>query len=307
MTMPLNRRMSVIIPTRNRGSSLKRLLDSLELATCPDGTAVEIIVINNHSTDSTPQILRQESTKERKYPIKILEHLKLGKAEALNLGLSETAGDLLLILDDDVLVDKFCLAQHVAAYKKSMFDAVQGRVLPGVDPDGRPADVSRLREYNIPLIDYGDAFCEIRGLTGTNMSIKREVYERVGSFDTRLGPGASGFSEDTEYSIRVGQAGFKIGYSPDAIVYHELNPERYGRSYNLNVQYRKGLSRSLYRHDSLWFRTVPGLIGNCLRYLIYSASGRRQKAYQTEGRIAKHCGYIAGKVQKQLLRHRRRP
>lgn len=58
------------------------------------------------------------------------------------------------------------------------------------------------------------------------MSFKGEVWERVGLFDLRLGPGASGFSEDTEFSIRICKAGFKIGYTPHAVVYHELNPER---------------------------------------------------------------------------------
>ena len=88
---------------------------------------------------------------------------------------------------------------------------------------------------------------EFAAFTGTNISFKREVFEKVGLFDTRLGPGASGFSEDTEYSRRIRQVGFKIGYAPNAIVYHELNPERYGSSYNRKVQYRKGVSRSIYR------------------------------------------------------------
>jgi GT2 family glycosyltransferase len=64
------------------------------------------------------------------------------------------------------------------------------------------------------------------------MSFKRAVFGKIGFFDHRLGPGAAGFSEDTEYSIRIRKAGFKIGYTPHAIVYHELNPSRYGRVYN---------------------------------------------------------------------------
>jgi GT2 family glycosyltransferase len=127
------------------------------------------------------------------------------------------------------------------AYRHVSFAAVQGRVLPGRDSDGRPADLIKLREYNIPHVDYGDEYREIHGLTGTNMSFKREVIEKVGLFDPHLGPGASGFSEDTEFSARIRKAGFKIGYTPHAIVYHELNPNRYGCEYNRRVGYRKGL------------------------------------------------------------------
>jgi GT2 family glycosyltransferase len=128
------------------------------------------------------------------------------------------------------------------------------------------------------------------------MSFKREVLDRVGFFDTRLGPGAAGFSEDTEYSTRIRRAGFKIGYTPQAVVYHELNPARYGRNYNRTVQYRKGLSRSLYRRDSLLFDVLPNLFANCIRFGLYGVLGKRQKAYKTEGRIMKYWGYLTGKL-----------
>jgi glycosyltransferase involved in cell wall biosynthesis len=297
-------RVSILMPTRNRASSLKRLLSSLQFSSCLDDTQIEVIVINNQSTDATSHELIEAFAGQTRFPIRVLEQSKPGKSWALNLGLGQATGSVLLLLDDDVIVHKSCIGEHVAAYKENVFDAVQGKVLPGRDPEGHPADMSRLTEYNIPIVDHGDAPCGIRGFTGTNISFKREVFEKVGLFDTRLGPGASGFSEDTEYSRRIRQAGFKIGYAPNAIVYHELNPERYGSSYNRKVQYRKGVSRSIYREGSLTMRVLPDLVGNCFRYLAYKATGRRQKAYKTEGRIAKICGYIAGKIQKHMVQHR---
>jgi GT2 family glycosyltransferase len=301
----LSAKVSILIPTHNRAGSLKRLLDSLEASAGLEETPLEIVVVNNHSTDATSQLLMEVLAEDRKFPILVLDEFKHGKSWALNRGLGRVTGSLVLLLDDDVSVDRFCVAEHVAAYKDRFFDAVQGKVLAGLDPKGQPADMARLTEYNIPLVDHGEASCEVRGFTGTNISFKREVFEKAGLFDTRLGPGASGFSEDTEYSRRVRENGFKIGYAPKAIIYHELNPERYGSSYNQIVQYRKGISRSIYRNDSLVFRVLPDLIGNCIRYLAYTATGRRQKAYKTRGRIAKNYGYIAGKVQNRVLQHRR--
>jgi GT2 family glycosyltransferase len=301
----LSPKVSILIPTHNRAASLRRLLDSLEASAGLEQTPVEIIVVNNHSTDATPQLLMEVSAKNRRFPIIALEELRQGKSRALNLGLGRATGSFVLLLDDDVSVDTLCVAEHIAAYEDGSFDAIQGKVLAGLDPQGQPANMARLREYNIPLVDHGDAPCELRGFTGTNISLKREVFEKAGLFDTRLGPGASGFSEDTEYSRRIRENGFKIGYAPKAIIYHELNPERYGSSYNRNVQFRQGISRSIYRKDSLIFRVLPDLIGNCLRYLAYAAVGRRQKAYKTQGRIAKSYGYIAGKVQSRMLQYRR--
>jgi glucosyl-dolichyl phosphate glucuronosyltransferase len=291
----LSAKVSILIPTHNRAGSLKRLLDSLEASAGLEGTPLEVIVVNNHSTDATSQLLMEVLAEDRRFPILVLDEFKHGKSWALNLGLGRVTGSLVLLLDDDVSVDRFCVAEHVAAYKDGFFDAVQGKVLAGLDPKGQPADMARLREYNIPLVDHGDASCEVRGFTGTNISLKREVFEKAGLFDTRLGPGASGFSEDTEYSRRVRENGFKIGYAPKAITYHELNPERYGSSYNRQVQYRKGLSRSIYRKESLMLRILPDLIGSSFRYLAYKAMGRQQQAYKTQGRIMKCWGFLAGK------------
>jgi len=291
----LSPKVSILIPTHNRAESLKRLLDSLEGSAGLEETPLEIIVINNHSTDATSQLLMEVLAEDRRFPILVLDEFKQGKSSALNLGLGRATGSLVLLLDDDVSVDRFCVAEHVAACKDGFFDAVQGKVLAGLDLKGEPADMARLREYNIPLVDHGDASCEIRGFTGTNVSLTRRVVDTVGLFDTRLGPGASGFSEDSEYSRRIRVTGFKIGYAPKAIVYHELNPERYGSSYNRQVQYRKGLSRSIYRKESLMLRILPDLIGSSFRYLAYKAMRRRQQAYKTEGRIMKCFGFLAGK------------
>jgi GT2 family glycosyltransferase len=286
---------SVIVPTRNRVESLRNLISSIEEAASPGGTNVEIIIVNNGSTDQTSEMLQENLGRSRGFAFRVLDQPRPGKSNALNLGLFHAKGDILMILDDDVTVHPGCFSSHIQAYESTKFAAIQGKVLPGTDTEGRPADPSRLREYNIPLIDYGDHMTEIRGLTGTNMSFKREVLDRVGLFDVRLGPGASGFSEDTEFSVRIRKAGFKIGYTPLAVVYHELNPTRYGGSYNRDVEYRKGLSRSIYRSDSIVFRVIPNLVINCIRYGLYKILGRTRKAYKTEGRIMKCWGYLVGK------------
>lgn len=290
--------LSVIIPTFNRAESLKRLLRSLDALECPDPFLFEVSVIDNGSSDGTQIMLREQKAQPSRFSLEVLEEKARGKARALNRGLVSSRGRIVLVIDDDVVAHPQCLAKHLECYQTTDFDAVQGRILPGVDAEGRLADPKRLREYNIPVVDYGDEVREIRGLTGTNMSFKREVLERVGFFDTRLGPGAAGFSEDTEFSMRIREAGFKIGYTPHAVVYHELNPARYGRYYNRMVQYRKGWSRSLYRRDSLFFEVLPNLFANCVRFGLYGVLGKKQKAYKTEGRIMKYWGYLAGRLQR---------
>lgn len=286
---------SLLVATCNRKESLRRLLESIGRMELPDSLQVELIVVDNGSVDGTAEWLAQESIRPANVFFTALTEQRKGKASALNRGLACATGDFFLVLDDDVIVDRLLVVRHADGYRSTLFDALQGRILPGVDAEGNPADPLRLREYNIPYVDYGCDYCQIRGLTGTNMSFKREVFTKVGLFDPRLGPGASGFSEDTEFSLRIRRAGFTIGYTPHAIIYHELDPKRYGREYNRLVEYRKGMSRSIYRHDSIPFRVIPDLLANCVRYGIYRLFGLRQKVYKTEGRIMKSWGYLSGK------------
>lgn len=286
---------TVIVPTFNRSASLDRLLKSLMGMKRVDSIALEVLVVDNGSTDETERIVREIQRSQAAFDLRFLREPNRGKSSALNAGLRESRGELILMVDDDVVVDPGWLAGHERAHRETRFDAIQGRVLPGLDPSGAAADAERLYEYNIPVVDYGEAVCEVRGLTGTNLSLKREVFESVGLFNPLLGPGASGFSEDTEYSMRIREAGFRIGYAPHAIVYHELDPSRFGRGYQRAVQYRKGLSRSLYRRDSIVFDVLPNLVASCARLALYRLFGSERKAYKAEGRVLRYWGYLAGR------------
>lgn len=288
--------LTIIIPTRNRLPSLGRLFASLRRSLGRIEASYEMYVINNGAVENSAGIL--ELARAESLEIDVLGPTP-GKSWGLNEGLKRARGRIICPLDDDVVVAQDWAAKLLEAHASTGFDAIQGKILPGIDPDGKPADPSRLREYNIPHIDYGEEVREIRGLTGTNGSFKREVFEKVGFYDTRLGPGASGFSEDTEYSMRIRRAGFKIGYTPHAVVYHELDPGRYGLAVKREVQYRKGLSRSVYRRDSILFNVLPNLFVNCVRFVIYKLLGARQKAYRTEGRIMKYWGYLVGRFQRK--------
>jgi glycosyltransferase involved in cell wall biosynthesis len=302
---PVSVEISIIVATFNRSASLQRLLRSLDQLEYLDGAAVEVLIIDNGSTDGTARLLKEEQAKSRKFVFRTFYEAQRGQSAAINCGLRNCHGQIICLLDDDVVVDSSWLKGILESYKTSPFDALQGRVLPGVDPFGKTADSKELPYYNILVVDHGSQTRAIRGLTGAHMTFKRAVFDKVGFFDVRLGPGSSGFSGDSEYSRRIRGAGFTIGYTPHAVVFHELDPNRYGRGYNRRVEYRKGWSRSLYRHDSIAFRVIPNLLANCLRYLLYCLLGRTQKAYKTEGRIMKCWGYLMGKMHgvKSVDRH----
>lgn len=289
---------SVIIPTRNRRASLERLLSSLQRTENLENISLEIIVVNNASTDDTEACLAAWSSKWP--PLRNLTEQRPGKNFALNKAIQTAGGDIFCFMDDDIVVETNWLKALVSDFESTGYDALQPRVLPGRDPEGGQADPKILYHYNIPVIDYGSVLRELRGLTGVFMAVKRTVIEQVGMFDERLP--ASGYHGDTDISRRIREAGFSVGYTPHVVAYHELDPKRYGSGYARLSQYRKGLSRSLYGRDSMLGDIAPNLFANLLRYLWYRVTHNPAKIYKTEKRIMKYWGYVVGRVQRRLGR-----
>ena len=289
-------KVSVIIPTRNRSESVGRLLRSLQSTDNRGEISLEVVVVDNGSTDDTSKRLREVADQ---WPLlRVFVEGRAGKNFALNTGLREATGEIVCLMDDDIVVEPSWLRELVNDYRTTRYDALQPRVLAGKDPSGNPADVSCLYQYNIPVIDYGDSVRDLRGLTGVIMSFRGEVIGKAGLFDERLP--ASGYHGDTDLSRRIRAAGFSIGYTPHVVAYHELNPGRYGVAYARLSQYRKGLSRSLYGRDSIFFDVIPNLLANFVRYPIYWILRKADKTYKTEKRIMKYWGYLVGRIQRRM-------
>ena len=88
-------KVSVIVPTYNSEKTLERCLNSLIKQTLED---IEIIVINDGSTDGTKEILKKYSQKEN---IRVFNTQNKGQSAARNLGLDEASGDYICFLDAD--------------------------------------------------------------------------------------------------------------------------------------------------------------------------------------------------------------
>src|SRR5678810_642452 len=105
-------RLSVVIPTYNRGAKLTATLQAL-LASVTEGLdAVEIVVVDDGSTipaesvAGSPQVLPP-------FSLRYLRQPNAGPAAARNNGFRNTHGDIVLFMDDDILVPPTMLRQHV--------------------------------------------------------------------------------------------------------------------------------------------------------------------------------------------------
>jgi len=233
---------SVIVATHNRPESIGRLAASLapELAT----GSREIIVAEN-GTPSPMQLSLQGA------PVKHLHEPRAGKCRIQNRAIAQATGEMLVFLDDDLIVAPGYLEAVERFFDTHReFAAMKGRILPAEDPEKK---VGPMAVYlDLPIADDGEEVIEARGVLGANMAFRASALSEVGSFDERLGPGAGGHEEETEMSDRIRRAGFRIGYAPEALVYHEVDAARANRERFIRIARERGRCRMLHeKHSTL--------------------------------------------------------
>jgi glycosyltransferase involved in cell wall biosynthesis len=238
------RSISVLICTFNRADLLGHTIQALRACLPPPDCTVDIVVIDNNSTDHTPLVVRTLAH-EPGYPVRYATESNQGKSYALNRGLSEAHGDLIALTDDDVLPSPDWLLRAASAFRRDPIVFLFGKVLPrwGTLP---PPELLPRRARDIwgplALIDYGDEpvrytteqFRQLRLPIGANLIVRREALERVGGWRTDLGRVDNSLvcGEDRELCVRLFRTGLYEGlYDPELTVQHYVPATRMSRSY----------------------------------------------------------------------------
>jgi len=221
---------SVIVCTSRRPRQLKRCLASIhELSPAP----TEIIVVDNGPDD--PGTLK---VVEEFAGVIYLPEPAPGLSHARNRGISQSRGEILAFTDDDVLVHPQWLlwVQETLSHKTAL--GMTGLVLPAeLETESQVQFEFGFGGFNRGYhpINFDSTFfnCMLgRGVpvwnigAGANMAFHRDAFDRVGLFDERLGAGASGCSEDSEFWYRMLAAGLSTKYEPRTVVWHSHRLER---------------------------------------------------------------------------------
>ena len=196
---------SIIIPTFNGAPRIGRCLDAL-LAQA-GGRDIEIIVVNDGSTDNTVDVVKR-------YPgVHCISQLNAGPAAARNRGAAEARGSLVLLTDDDcvplpgwidAMVEPFRDPEVVAA--KGIYRTRQKALV------ARFVQIEYEDRYrlmgNLETIDFVDTY---------SAAFRRDRFLEMSGYDTSF-PVAC--AEDVELSYRMSARGWKMKFVPQAIVYH---------------------------------------------------------------------------------------
>jgi len=232
-------KITAILCTCNRCDTLDKALESLASSRLSQGTEWEVIVVDNNSRDRTRDLVEEYC---RRYPghFRYLFEPRPGKSYALNSGIREAGGDILVFTDDDVIVDQNWLQNIAAGLEDGRWVGAGGRTFaePGFVP---PAWLPQSGRYALPplaLFDFGSEPSELKKSPfGNNMAFHKSMFVKHGGFRTDLGPrfGSKGpqKSEDSEFGMRLLARGERFLYEPSAIVYHAVPKNRARKSYFL--------------------------------------------------------------------------
>ena len=217
--------MSVVVCTRDRPQALARCLTTLQRCSPPPD---EIVVVDNApGSAATREVCGT-------FPgVRYVTEPIPGLSRARNTGIEAATGSIIAFTDDDVEVSSSWIGGLKAGFLDETVACVTGLVLPvslhseaafafEMDYGGLGGSfLSRLFGPDFLDMTFGEAPQVWRIGAGANMAFRREAFEHVGLFDVRLGAGATGCSEDSEFWYRLLAAGYFCRYEPAAVVHHQ--------------------------------------------------------------------------------------
>ncbi len=189
--------LSIIIPARNEAQNLRRLLPSLNGQVYAGD--VEIIVVDDQSTDGTADVAQQYGA--RVHPIKELPPGWLGKPHAAQCGAQEAEGEWLLFTDADTCHARLSAASAVTYAQEMGLHGLS--IFPQQEMRG-------LLDRTVLMIAFAGLFAGFRRsspmINGQYLLVRRDVYEESGGFASVK----TEMMEDLAYGRALFEQGFRV-------------------------------------------------------------------------------------------------
>ena len=212
-------RLSIVIATKDRAAYLDRALASFSAQI--GAPAFEVVVVDNGSTDATPQIV-ERAREKAPFGITYIFEARPNRGAARNRGIAAAEGHLVLFCDDDIYAPPGFLAAHDAAHTANNL-VVSGPILnvPGYSDRPKPSLANFSRAF----------FCTC------NVSVPKAALSAVTGFDEAFD--LYGW-EDTELGVRLREHGMRAKFAWDAYLWHIKPPS----DATLQVEMQKAIEKA---------------------------------------------------------------
>ncbi len=252
-------RIDIAICTWNRADLLEQTLKSLQRLVVPYDCQLRAVLVDNHSTDRTSEVLNEFANGKftKRHSVLLLSETQQGHTFARNKAVENLDSDLVIWTDDDVIVDAF-LVQHYVNFANGYSAAsfFGGKILPKFDSKP-PAWVNKNwevlkgcfaeRDLGEQSIEFNDSVLPY----GANFAVRTAV-QQANPFNTELGRrGESVLGEDElEMMKRLLSQGLSGRWVPEAKIQHVIEPSRVSESYVRD--YFVGQGKALVAKGNAW-------------------------------------------------------
>lgn len=195
-------KISFVIPAYNEEVALPNCLESvlkeIEANHLQLGEEVEVVVVNNASTDHTKEVA------QKFVDVRVVDEQKKGLVQARKRGFDASSGELVANIDADTQLPKGWIATVLRAFKKPKLVALSG---PYVYTDASAFEQTLIKIfYGVGYVFYWIAHYIFRSgamLQGGNYVVRRATLKQIGGFDTTI----EFYGEDTDIAKRMGEVG----------------------------------------------------------------------------------------------------
>jgi cellulose synthase/poly-beta-1,6-N-acetylglucosamine synthase-like glycosyltransferase len=212
-------KVSVVVPTFNRGPALADMLRRLMASELDEGDDLEIVVVDDGSVvPARETVPSSEGAPASRWAVRWLRQANGGPAAARNAGFRGTGGDLVLFIDDDILVPPDLVRAHVAAHRRRPGSAIFGLCPYAPDVEGRPFPAFLERSL-VPLEGSHDGLVAMPTVASGQISVERPQFaaeDRVYSPEM-VTPAA----EEYELAFRLRERGIPILAAPGIVALHD--------------------------------------------------------------------------------------
>lgn len=229
----------IVIPVWNQIQNTKDCIDSIRKNT---KYPYKLIIIDNASDKNTALYL--DSLKNNDLTL-LRNEENQGFVKAVNRGIRESSSEFLCILNNDTIVANCWLTEMINVIKKN---PSVGIVNPSSNTLGQNLDYGESIDARAEDIKHEKGeYVELGSAFGFCMLTKRKIFDEIGLFDEKYG---MGYFEDTDFSLRAKQKGYKSVRALAAYVYHKESAS-FKLLGNLDSTFKK--SKKLF--ESKWGKT----------------------------------------------------
>ncbi len=231
---------SFIIPAYNEQEDIEKSVRSVLAVDYPTDK-LEIVVVNDGSTDNTANLVRSIAEKELR--VRLLDKKNEGKALALNYGIKNATGEIVITLDADSYVTKNCVKILMSHFDKDVA-AVTSAVKIKDRKDMTFLESLQKVEYLFTIFNRR-LFSFINSVyvtPGPLSAFRKEVFEEVGGFDP------NNIMEDQEMALRIQSANYRIISCMDAVVYTEA-PKDFDSLMKQRIRWHRGGFRNIMKYS----------------------------------------------------------